>query len=395
MTTQIMNKALEIKDYITNLRRQIHSNPELGFREYKTTELISSELKKIGVETLPLSMETGVVGIIKGTKSGTNRVTAIRADIDALPILEQTDLAYSSKNPGVMHACGHDGHTAILLGVAKVLNSMKDEFSGVVKLVFQPSEESLTGSEKMLEEKVLDNPRVDNIVTLHGWPEFKVGEVGSWNGKYMAAGDIFKVKIKGKGGHGCRPYKAINPIVASSQITLAIQNIVSSEIVTSEQAVISVCTFNAGTAFNIIPDEVIFGGTVRCLDENVRQDIRQRIERIIKGICIAFNCKYELDYKFGVPPLVNDREIVENLLKAADAALGEGHIKELSGPVMGSEDFSNYVNYIGGKGALLRLGLASEEKSELVLHNEKFDFNDRAIPIGIAVMTQYVLNTNR
>ena len=143
MTTQIMNKALEIKDYITNLRRQIHSNPELGFREYKTTELISSELKKIGVETLPLSMETGVVGIIKGTKSGTNRVTAIRADIDALPILEQTDLAYSSKNPGVMHACGHDGHTAILLGVAKVLNSMKDEFSGVVKLVFQPSEERI------------------------------------------------------------------------------------------------------------------------------------------------------------------------------------------------------------------------------------------------------------
>lgn len=394
MTTQIMEKSLEIKDYITNVRRQIHNNPELGFKEYNTTDIIKKELEKIGVEMLPLSMKTGVVGIIKGTRPGQGRVTALRADIDALPILEKTGVPYSSQNPGVMHACGHDGHTAILIGVAKLLNSMKDSFSGVVKLIFQPSEETLTGSEKMLEEGILDNPKVDNIVTLHGWPEFAVGEVGSLPGKYMASGDIFEVKINGKSGHGCRPYKAINPIVAASQIVVALQNIVSSEIVTSEQAVISVCTFNAGSAFNIIPETVTLGGTVRCLDENVRQDIRQRIERIIKGICIAINCKYELNYKFGVPPLVNDVGIVKNLLEAANGSLGEGHIKELTGPVMGSEDFANFVNYTG-KGALLRLGLNSKEKAELVLHNEKFDFNDDAIPVGIAVMTQYVLNTNK
>jgi amidohydrolase/hippurate hydrolase len=394
MATLIMEKALEIKEYVTNARRYIHENPELGFKEFNTTDFIKNELTEMGIEILPLSIPTGVVGIIKGTKLGKNVVTALRADIDALPVVEITGKPYASKNEGVMHACGHDGHTAVLLGVAKIINSMKNNFSGTVKLVFQPAEETLNGSRHIIDAGVMENPKVDNIVMLHGWPQFKVGEVGSWPGQYMASADKFEVKIIGKGGHGCRPYKAINPIVAASQIVGALQSIVSNEINTFDAAVITICKFNAGSAFNIIPDDVVLEGTVRTLDENVRLDIRQRMERTISGIASSFNCKYEFNYTFEVSCLIDTPEVVEDLLKAANDSLGEGHIRALTGPTMGAEDFSNYVNYIG-KGALLRLGLTNPGEKELVLHNGGFDFNDEALPIGIASLVQYVLNTNK
>lgn len=394
MKSLVLEKAFAIKDYVTKARRYLHENPELGFKEFNTTAFIKKELTDMGIEILPLSMPTGVVGIIKGTKPGSDIVTAIRADIDALSIIEKTGKPYASKNEGIMHACGHDGHTAVLLGAAKILNSMKDSFSGAVKLVFQPSEEGLNGSKVMIEAGVMENPKVDNIVMLHGWPQFKVGEVGSWPGQYMASADSFKVKIAGKGGHGCRPFKALNPIVAASQIVIALQNIVSSEIDTFEHAVITVCKFNAGTAFNIIPDDVIVEGTVRTLDENVRLDIQKRMERIISGISASFNCKYEFNYNFGVSCLVNTPEVVEDLLNAANDALGEGHIRKLTGPTMGAEDFSNFVNHVG-KGALLRLGITNPGEEELVLHNDRFDFNDEALPIGIAAFVQYVLNKNK
>jgi len=394
MTTEIMDKAIAMKDYATKVRRYLHENAELSLQEYNTTTFIKNELVSMGIEIMPLSIQTGVVGIIKGTKSGKNIVTALRADIDALPINEQTGKAYASKTPGVMHACGHDGHTAILLGVAKLLSTMTDSFSGVVKLIFQPAEEIFRGSKEIIDAGALKDPDVDNIVCLHGWPQFKVGQVGAWPGQYMASADTFKVKMTGKGGHGCRPYKAVNSIVAASMAVIAIQNIVSSEITTAQQAVISVCMFNAGTAINIIPDEVVFGGTVRCLDEGVRQELKKRIERVIKGSAAAMNCTCQIDYTFGVPSLVNDPGIVHNLMTAASDVLGEDHVVELDGPVMGSEDFSYYINEIG-KGAFYRLGIGDEGQEERVLHNSKFDFNDDALPIGIATMIQYVLNTNK
>ena len=394
MATQIMEKANALKDYATKVRRYLHENPELSLKEYNTTAFIKKELTSMGIEILPLSLETGVVGIIKGTKPGKNIVTALRADIDALPIVEQTGKPYASKTPGVMHACGHDGHTAVLLGVAKLLNTMTDSFSGTVKLVFQPAEEGLCGSKLIINAGAMENPTVDNIVCLHAWPPFKAGEVGAWPGQYMASADTFKVKMIGKGGHGCRPYRAVNPIVATSMAITALQNIVSSEIVTAEQAVVTVCMLNAGTAINIIPDEVMFGGTVRCLDEGVRQELKKRIERIINGVAVTMNCNCEINYEFGVPSLINDPGIVANLMVAANDALGEGHILELDGPVMGSEDFSHLANHVG-KGAFYRLGVGVEGQEEGVLHNKKFDFNDDALPIGIATTTQYVLNTNK
>lgn len=394
MTIKILEKAIALKEYATNARRYFHENPELSLKEYNTTAFIKKELESMGIEILPLSLETGVVGVIRGTKQGGNTVTALRADIDALPIHEQTGKPYASKTPGVMHACGHDGHTAVLLGVAKLLNTMTDSFSGVVKLVFQPAEEGLSGSKLIIDAGAMENPTVDNIVCLHGWPPFKVGEIGAWPGQYMASADTFKVKMIGKGGHGCRPYRAVNPIVATSMAITALQNIVSSEIITAQQAVVTVCMINAGTAMNIIPDEVVFGGTVRCLDEGVRQELKARIERTINGTAAAMNCTCEIDYKFGVPSLFNDPGIVANVITAANDVLGEGHIVELDGPVMGSEDFSFYANHVG-KGVFYRLGVGVEGQPEGVLHNNKFDFNDDALPIGIATMIQYVLNTNK
>lgn len=393
MSTHILEKAIDLKEYATKVRRYIHENPELSLKEYNTTEFIKKELNSMGIEIMPLSLETGVVGIIRGSKIGGNVVTALRADIDALPINEQTGKTYASKTPGVSHACGHDGHAAVLLGVAKLLNSMTDNFSGVVKLIFQPAEEGLCGSKLIIDSGALEDPNVDNIVCLHGWPPFKVGEIGAWPGQYMASADTFKVRMIGKGGHGCRPYRAINPITATSVAITALQNIVSSEIITAQQAVVTVCMLNAGTAINIIPDEVEFGGTVRCLDEGVRNELEKRIKRTINGVAAAMNCECEIKYAHGVPSLINDPGIVEDLIEAANEALGEDSVRELDGPVMGSEDFSLYVNHVG-KGAFFRLGVGVEGEEEGVLHNSKFDFNDDALPYGIAAMAQYVLNKN-
>lgn len=390
--TNLFKKAESIKEYCTNIRHMIHQNPEVSFKEFETTELIKKELKDMGIDVLPLDIATGVVAEIKGTKKGPEAVTALRADIDALQMEDLSGKPYASKNPGVAHACGHDGHVAILLGVAKLLNEMKDKFSGMVKLVFQPAEEGLGGSMIIINSGALKNPDVDAIVCLHGWPYFKVGEVGAWSGQYMASADKFLVKMIGKSGHGARPYKAVNPIMAASNAINAIPNIVSNEIVTAKQAVVTVCTIHAGTAFNVIPDLVEFGGTVRCLDPVVRDELETKIKRVVKGAAQMFGCQAEIEYNRGVPSLINDPELVDQVIKASADVLGNESIRELDGPVMGSEDFSYYIDAVG-KGVFYRLGIGTGEEIEpIALHNSEFDFNDDAIPYGIATMVQLILN---
>ena len=388
----IMERAQGMKDYCTRLRQQIHQNPELSLKEHETTKLIRSELEKMGIEIQKLDVETGVVGIIRGKKPG-ERVTALRADIDALAMPDLCGKPYASKNAGVAHTCGHDGHTAILLGVAKTLKEMEGELSGVVKLIFQPGEEGLNGASLMVKAGALDNPRVEEIVCLHGWPYFEVGEVGAWPGQYMASADKFDIKIIGQSGHGARPYKATNPITAASLAITALQNIVSSEIATAQQAVVSVCFIHAGNTHNVIPDAVELGGTVRCLDPGVRDELETRIKRVVTGAAQTMGCKAEIRYDRGVPSLVNHAGVVEEILLAAKQALGEAKVRALDGPVMGSEDFSFYVEAIQ-KGVFFRLGvgLKGEPDGGPALHNSHFDFNDEAIPTGIATMVQYVRN---
>lgn len=389
MEKTVMERAEAVKEYCTMCRRRLHRRPELSLREYETTEFIKQELRKMGIPILDIPLETGAVAIIEGKNPGP--VSAIRADIDALPITEETGKPYASENPGVMHACGHDGHAAILMGIAKVLWDMRDELRGIVKLIFQPGEEGLLGARKVIESGALKDPDVESIVCWHGWPYLKVGEVGAWPGQYMASADMFDAVMKGQGGHGCRPYKAVNPIVATAAAVSAIQNICASEIVTAQQAVISVCKIHAGIANNVIPDSVEFGGTVRCLDPEVRLQLERKLKRTIEGAAATFGCECEINYIHGVPSLYNSPEIVRELLSAAEQVLGCERIKELDGPVMGGEDFSYYVEE-GCPGVFMRLGIAAEGEEERTLHNCHFDFNDDAIPAGVAVMVQYILN---
>jgi len=392
---EILQKACEIKEYLIQTRRHIHQNPELGFKEFKTTSFVKRELERMGIEVVPLNVETGVLGILRGEKKGLGAVTAVRADIDALPVVEQTRLSYASRNEGVMHACGHDGHTAVLLGVGRLLSSMREKFCGSVKLVFQPAEEILGGAKNMIESGVLENPKVDAIIALHGWPWLENGKIGIFEGPYLASADKFKVKIIGSGGgHGAYPHTCADPVLASAHAVVALQSIVSREIDALDKVVISVCTLNGGKAFNIIPEEVRLSGTVRCLNENIRKTIEGRIDRIIKGIAATFGCKYELEYCYKVPMLVNDPEVIELLIRAANDVLGEGHVVQLDRPVMGSEDFSIFINNVT-HGAFFRLGLTNPGEEPMIPHNAHYNFNDEALPIGVAVLTQFVLLKNQ
>jgi metal-dependent amidase/aminoacylase/carboxypeptidase family protein len=348
--SEILQKAIEIKECLTKTRRHIHQHPELGFKEFETTSFVKKELESMGVELVPLKTETGVLGILRGEKKGSDVVTALRADMDALPIVEQTGLPYASRNEGVMHACGHDGHTAGLLGVAKLLSSMKDKFSGTVKLVFQPAEEVLGGAEGMVESGVLENPKVDTIIALHGWPSLEVGKIGVFSGPYMASADKFTVKIIGSGGHGAYPHTSADPVLAAAHAVVALQDIVSREI--------------------------------DALDR-VQKTIEEKMDRIIKGVTSTFGCKYELEYLYKVPMLVNDPEVINLVSEAANDVLGEGHVVQSDRPAMSSEDFSIFINNVA-HGAFFRK-----------LHNDHFNFNDRVLPIGVAVLTQFVLLKNQ
>lgn len=393
MEKGVLKEAFRIKDDMTDIRRRIHQNPELGFKEFETTALIRSELQKLGVEQVSIGLETGVVGIIRGNKEGSKGVIGLRADIDALPIQERTGLSYASQNDGVMHACGHDGHTAVLLGVARLLSQMRDDFSGAVKLIFQPAEEVLGGAKAMVEAGVLRDPLVDTVVALHSWPAVEIGNIGVFAGHYMASADKFTIKVRGKGGHGAYPHSASDPVLAGAHGVVAFQSIVSREIDALDRVVVSVCTFNGGNAFNVIPEEVTFSGTVRCHKQSVRETIKGRMDRMMQGICTMFRCEYELDYLDGVPPLVNDPHTISRVVSAANAALGEGHAVELDRPAMSSEDFSIMIN-AAGRGAFFRLGMTNPGDAPKVLHNDLFDFNDEALPTGIAVLTEFVLMNN-
>lgn len=391
--SDILKKAYELKEELTLIRRHIHQNPELGFKEYKTTALIKKELEKAGVTIVDIGTETGVLGILEGEKEGPSVVTALRGDMDALPIKEMTGVEYASLNEGVMHACGHDGNTTVLLGAAKLLSTMKDKFSGTVKFIFQPAEETLGGAKMMVKAGVLKNPDVDSIIGTHAWPDIEVGKIGVWAGPYQASADKFTVKVIGFGGHGAYPHKSLDPVLAASNAVVQFQNIVSRQIDALDHVVISVCTINGGIAFNVIPEEVSFSGTVRCQNNDVRMGIEQKMDTIMQGIAKSFGVRYELDYQWGVPPVVNDPDVIKAVSKAGEKVLGEGKVEQLKKQAMSSEDFSVYLETVPA-GAFIRLGITDPEVGPLVLHNDRFNFNDEALPIGVALFVQYVLDQN-
>jgi len=388
----ILEQAKAQQEELAAIRRHLHQNPEIGFEEVETTALIKRELEKIGVEMQPLSIATGVMGIIRGTKPGAGKIIALRADIDALPIQEQTGVPHASAKPGVMHACGHDGHTTVLLGVARLLNGMRDEFSGTVKLLFQPAEERLTGAKSMIESGVLENPAPQIVLALHGGAETPIGKVGIWSGPFMASADQFTVIITGAGGHAAYPHRNRDPLLAAAHAVVALQSVVSREIDAVDKVVLTVSQFHAGTAFNITPGEAVITGSVRCHDPKVRASIPDRIDRIVGGVACGLNCSHKLDYIFGIPAVANDPAVMDSFVGAAREVLGADNVVQLERPLMGSEDFAFFLEKVP-TGGVFRLGVGNAPGR--VLHNPKFDFPDEAIPVGVAAMTAFALKECR
>jgi amidohydrolase len=395
LISEILQKTLDIKEYIVDVKRKIHKHPELGMEEYETTAFVKSELSTMGIEMIPLEKNVGVLGIIKGEKSGGEIVTALRADMDALPIQETADVPDKSVVPGVMHACGHDCHTAMLLGAAKVLVSLKGHFSGTVKLLFQPAEENLGGAKYMIEQGVLENPKVDHILGLHGHPSYDVGEIALRGGPAMASSDFFTVRITGKSAHGAYPHRiGCDPILAASNSVMAIQSIITRQIDAIDSVVISVCEIHGGTAKNIIPEAVEFSGSVRCQSAETRNSIEKRILDVVQNIASTYKCKAELDYHYGVPPLANSPRVTEIVRGSAEKVVGSDRVKHIDIPAMGSEDFSRYLEIVP-EGVFARLGIRKPNEPDPVYHNGNFVFPEEALPYGAALFVQFVLDMNQ
>ncbi len=365
---------------IVEMRRLFHQYPELSNNEHETCKRITKFLEEIGVDKIKSPYcGTGVLAYIRG-KRQSKRVIALRADIDALPILEQNEVSYRSKNAGVMHACGHDTHIAMLLGAAELLVKTKDKWGGLVKLIFQPAEERVNGAESVIKAGALKNPKVDFIFALHVYPEIPSGVLGIVVGAIYASCDNFYITVRGKGGHGAHPELCVDPILAANHLCEAIRGI-SRNLSGLENHIISICSIHGGTATNIIPDEVEIKGTIRTFSDSARQLIGKRLKDVVAGIERTFGVKCLLKYEHMVPQTYNHPEACEYASKVADK-LGIKVVKHI--PSMGSEDFSLYVRKV--KGAIFALGVRSKERGNKPLHNSQFDVDESALPIGASFL---------
>jgi len=370
-----LKKANSIRDYITNTRRELHKHPEPAFKENWTHDFIEKQLKDLGYKPKTLNK----TGLIADIGKGKNRI-ALRADMDALPIKEENSLPYKSKNEGYMHACGHDTHMAMLLGTAKLLTEIKNP--PPVRFIFQPSEEKTPGGAKgMIKEGALKG--ISEIYAIHINPEAEVGTLTLKSGVMLAAADEMEIIIKGKGAHAAEPHKAIDPIYASSLFINQTQSLVSRKANPKSPFVISICTINAGTAFNIIPEEVKMLGTVRTIEKELWQKAPEWIGNILKALKISTGIDYELYYKRGYPILKNDPEKTKNLLKIAKGLFK--NIELMESPIMGGEDFAYYLKEVPG--TFVFMGGANKKKGILSkLHTPQFNIDEKALPLGTALL---------
>ncbi|MCO4292900.1 M20 family metallopeptidase [Solitalea sp. MAHUQ-68] len=369
-------------------RRHIHANPELSFKEYKTSEFIASKLTEWGIP-FEHKAETGIVGLIKGNKAS-EKVLALRADMDALPILEANEVEYKSKNEGVMHACGHDVHSASLLGTAKILSSLKDEFAGSVKLIFQPGEELLPGGASiMIKEGVLENPKPSGIVGQHVMPLIDAGKVGFRAGQYMASTDELYITVKGKGGHGAQPHMNIDPVLISAHIIVALQQVVSRIADPRLPSVLSIGKVIANGATNVIPNEVKMEGTFRTLDEEWRKEAHVRMKKIAEGIAESMGGSCEFIIANGYPFLVNEEKITAAARASAEEYLGKENVLDLD-IWMAAEDFAYYSQVTDA--CFYRLGTRNEERGiTSSVHTPTFDIDEKALEISTGLMAYIAL----
>lgn len=377
----LINETLlgEVKQW----RHQIHSQPELGFKEFKTSSFIIDKLQSFGIEVHQGLGGTGVVGVLK---NGSGPTIGIRADIDALPIKEQNDIAHKSTHENCMHACGHDGHTSVLLGTAKHLSQHKI-FSGTIYFIFQPAEEVLGGAKAMIDDGLFDKFPMDAVYGLHNWPGLPVGEIAVNNGPMMASFDTFEITLTGKGTHAAMPHLGADPIAAGAALITNIQSIVSRRISPLKSGVISVTQMNSGDTTNVIPDYAILKGTVRSFDMDVRQSMQDMLTEMVAVLPPLYGVTGEMDYHIRYPVTTNDSQAYLEIKEAATEALGADKVNTDVEPSMASEDFSFMSQVV--KGAYFWLGVDGSSPSK-PLHNAAYDFNDDAIETGIKVWVSLV-----
>ena len=383
----ILERIEEKKEEFVGLRRRIHEYPELSMQEIETTKLVREYLDHLRIENYPNGNQTGAVAILKGAKPGP--VIGLRADMDALKLTENTNLPFASKNAGVCHACGHDLHTAALLGTACLLKDYQPELCGTVKFLFQPAEEGYGGAKSMIANGALENPCLDYILACHTWPEMPAGTIGVRKGAMLGASDSFKITVKGKGGHAAHPHKGIDPVVVAAHIITEIQTIVSRRVAPVDPVVITVGHLTAGTVSNIIPGEAVMEGTVRTQNPEPRIQVSEYLKQLAVGTAYAMGAEAEVEYDFGYPPTMNDPKVIDWISEAVTEILGPERLLQVPVSSMGSEDFSFYLEKVPG--ALFRIGTYDETpESKWALHNPAIIFNEQAILTGIAGMVSSV-----
>lgn len=382
-TIDFTAQAEAMRNELIARRRDFHMHPELAFEEVRTAGIVAQELGALGLEVQAGVGRTGVVAILEGDQDGPT--VLVRADMDALPILEENQNDYVSQTPGIMHACGHDGHTTIALGVAKLLSQHRDKIAGRIKFVFQPAEEIVGGARAMIADGVLTDPRPDVTLGLHLWNSMPLGKLGVADGPVMAGSSVFTLKITGKGGHAASPHQGVDPVVCASQIVMAFQSIVSRNQDPLDSAVISVTWFHAGTAFNVIPQDVELRGTMRFFKLEVRDLVDRRMDEISTGIAQAMGCSADLKIEHNVLPVINNPETtgrVRNLFRqyVGDAGLSTDE------RTMGAEDVGLFMDDIPGTYFFLGAAVPNQE-AYYGHHHPKFDFDENALPLGVALLS--------
>jgi amidohydrolase len=379
---EITQRCAKLSDWLVEIRRELHAHPEIGLKETRTSARVAEELRGLGLEVRTGIGTTGVVGLLSGGSPG--RTLAIRADMDALPITEETGLPFASRNKGVMHACGHDGHVAMALGAARVLSDMREHIRGGVKFIMQPAEENYGGAKDLVEEGVLEDPKVDAITALHIDAHESVGRLVIKSGAVGASADVFMISINGRGGHGSEPQACVDPIHIAAHIITAMQTMIPRMLDARDPVVVSVCSIQAGTAFNIIPDSAHFGGTVRTLSNERRGEMPKKLEDIVRGITASFGAAFDFTYIHGAPVTSNEPGMTDLMRGVAAEVWGADSVVEMEKPHMGSEDYSYYLEKVPG--VMGMLGAGKDGGAKYPSHHPKFDFDERCLPLGAELL---------
>ena len=387
---ELFQRAKALEGKLIEHRRQFHRQPEGGWREEQTAATVIAHLESLNIPYTRIG-KTAIVGLIEGGLAG-EKCLAIRADMDALSVHEETNLEYASQVPGMMHACGHDGHTAILMGVATLLKEQQAQLKGSVKLFFQPAEEGPGGAEPMIEGGCMENPKVTAVIGLHlNTIDYYTGELGLRAGAVSAASDGLTIDIQGYGGHGAQPHQSVDPIVCAAAVVTALQTIVSREMHPLHSAVVTIGTINGGTRGNVIADKINMKGTIRTLDPKDRELMAERIQRLVDGVCAAYRCTATIDISYGYPSVMNDPEMTDFCEVSVRKVLGADKVIRIPYPSMGGEDFSFFAQK--APGCFLRLGARNDQLGcNFPGHHPKYNFDEAAIAYGVAAMTQIAVD---